>query len=1270
MSAKFFSQAGSNFKNPAQGRVNARTGQFTVSLKIGDLIANNGMGPKLPLTIEYVPFDNDNVYALGIGCSLGLSHYDRANLLLTTSSGEQYKTIESGDGSSVSIKQRNAENFLFLKISDIEYRHISKSGEVEILSSRSMSPNCFVPIQIITDVGYQLNLTWQANGEQNQLITVRDEKNTLCEFMYDPTCKIRVFPDSSEEYQITLGTQNKYLSEYKVLTDSDTYTWSLEYTTVGGETLLTRITDPSGYVEHAVYTDAVMQFPPGANMPALPAVTQYVQSPGMSQPDTTVTYDYSNYNYLGYGIANSWDAEKDNSCTVLSDTVFYTSTETISDTDGTTRSTIRKFNNYHMLVTETIVNGNTSKKRETNFVYYAKPGVEYEEQPPQFQQPTSRTMTWTEGDLLRTETVDTTYDEYGNHLTKKTTGKESTEWTYYSAAGEAGNEYTGCPPDPYGFVTNVKTKTVTPAPSELNDFSEEQTQFKYTSFKTRSGSPADSCPLLSMTTKFRDGIKLQSNGITYDSTDSSNYGRVASVANTLISDTPGYTLALTYEIQQDALKQTAIVIGYDNTQKTKSVSHSVLTNRLLSEQDSLGNTTEYTYDHLGRPVSRVLNPGTPYENEITISYDIKKDPTNEEKVTDILTTYRDSSGSTEQIHYDGRHRPIRLSQNSIDSGQSDTFFDIAIANYNAFGHPADLTTKDYADPLNLSPTSQQHIEFLYDDWGNREGTRYDSGQTKYQRYDPVTLTQTEQLTDNAGTPLLGAQVTTFDVNKNPLKVERKDLQQTTVSTTTYVYDGSGRQRQYTDEVGNITTYDYDEFDRVSTETAPDATVVEKTYDAHSTESLIATIKVSRSDNQVELGAQTFDGLGRTTQSHTGGRTEISSYEAGNDAPATVTDNAGITLSYDYVPELQSAIRHVGGPTLLQDFTYDAPTGRPLDASEAGSYERSSQWTSAGRLLLERFTPTGGPQREASYSWTLRGKLLSYTDITGNVQQLSYDAYGRLSKIADEAVTVTFAYDPAGRLYMQKATDSSSGASLTTQLSYDDLGREVTRELAPSGGAPIVTITRTYYTNDQLQSCKTVQGSETLREEQYTYDNRNRLVDYSCTNGSRPPVDGYGQPIASQHFTFDMLDNVTECITAIAQGSAASDTATFHYDNPSDPTQLTSVTHAGNSSYPAVIELAYDANGRMTMDERGRTLTYDEAGRLASIVSPDGSSAEYHYDANDMLVIQILNGNDMRQLYYRGQSLVDEVRATQNEASRFIQTPTGCAAVSDESMTSP
>ncbi len=82
---------------------------------------------------------------------------------------------------------------------------------------------------------------------------------------------------------------------------------------------------------------------------------------------------------------------------------------------------------------------------------------------------------------------------------------------------------------------------------------------------------------------------------------------------------------------------------------------------------------------------------------------------------------------------------------------------------------------------------------------------------------------------------------------------------------------------------------------------------------------------------------------------------------------------------------------------------------------------------------------------------------------------------------------------------------------------------------------------------------------------------------------------------------------------------------------------------------------------------GRTLTYDEVGRLVNISGKDGGS-QYGYDGMDRLVMQCLDGADTRELYYCGASLVNEVHVEQSQHSRFIPGGMGSAAVSDEPLT--
>ncbi|WP_340617724.1 hypothetical protein [Xenorhabdus entomophaga] len=187
---------------------------------------------------------------------------------------------------------------------------------------------------------------------------------------------------------------------------------------------------------------------------------------------------------------------------------------------------------------------------------------------------------------------------------------------------------------------------------------------------------------------------------------------------------------------------------------------------------------------------------------------------------------------------------------------------------------------------------------------------------------------------------------------------------------------------------------------------------------------------------------------------------------------------------------------------------------------------------------------------------------------------------------------------------------------------------------------------------------------THRDEVFIYDERNRLTNYTCT-GSALPVDAYGNEIRALDFTLDIYSNITDCVTTLGGGNTI-DTTKYWFDNPDDPCQLTSVAHSLTSHYPANIVLAYDNNGRMTTDETGRTLTYDEAGRLSSISGSDGNSL-YGYDALDQLVMQSLNSTETRELYYHGNRLANEVSVEQNQFTRFIPGAWSTSAVSDESL---
>jgi YD repeat-containing protein len=634
-----------------------------------------------------------------------------------------------------------------------------------------------------------------------------------------------------------------------------------------------------------------------------------------------------------------------------------------------------------------------------------------------------------------------------------------------------------------------------------------------------------------------------------------------------------------------------------------------------------------------------------------------------------MTTITDRYGNVQNLHFDGPGRVLFIEQNNIDNNLVDTFFEMKRNEYDAMGRKYKTVTTDFIDPLN-DPKNITQLETTtqYDSWGQPYLSQVSSGQNQYQTNDPVNMTSTSWFCATCDTTQeMGKVCTQYNIQKLPTSVTQIDINGNSKGSLTKTYDGLGRLRSSTDELNHTTSWTYDPFSRVSTQTLPDSTVVTRTYAPQSGAPLDKTISVTASDGTQYplLGEQTFDGLGRLLTTTCGGRTTTCTYDDTFDMPLTVTDNLNQTLTYQYIPELGNALEHVTGQQLFQSFTFDPASAELQSDEEVGGQATVSGWYPSSRSQYQTVTSTTGAERTASYSWTLAGNLLTYQDVTGNLQTITPDEFGRLYTVGDDEVLLTMGWRDDGRFDHQVAKDLTNQSTLTTTIIPDDFNREGIRQLDASDGSSVSIVT-TYYDNDQVETITVSRDGVTLRKEHFYYDSRNRLQTYSCS-GTSLPVDGYGQEIVSQVFTMDVINNIQTCVTTTPDGLV--DTATFIYGNPDDPTQLTSITHSGNDSYPASITLHYDDNGRMTLDEAGRILTYDEAGRLSTVTPVAGSPCSYGYDAHNTLVLQSLADDDTRLLYYAGSKLVNEIQVEKNQYSRMRQGMSGSAAVSEGELSS-
>ncbi|WP_148251451.1 RHS repeat-associated core domain-containing protein [Raoultella terrigena] len=1257
-SPSFYSQAG-NFISSVQGGVDPRTGLFNLSLPLANIHSGWLAGPVLALSLQYSPLSSVNE-GFGTGFTLNLTRYDTDTGKLLLSTGEEYRVSSSGD----TVKQKKLKNFIFEKKGEGTCRVIHKSGLVETLS---LIGTVYVPTGITAPDGRGLELVWNAAYKPARLARVtEDDGAILCSVTYPDesvaTTQFSLLPyDGNAGYSTVFKFTNELLVRVTSHADAPALVWTFDYDDVGPQKnyrTLTGLTSPTGLTEKvAYYSDNGMEFPDIAGLPALPCVYQHTLIPGGEQPESITRWTWTQKNYLGHEAGlNQWQPDTDGMLNILLSDYQYGSTAERIDTDG--RSVLskvtRRYNSYHLQVSETTVRDGKTYSQATE--YYAKPGVAFNDQPAQYALPVSQTESWedTSGASPRTRVIFTEFDEAGNPLYQETPDGTVTKYEYYPADGEGNN----CPADPYGFTRWLKSRTVTPRQVKGD---EPVTRIVSTWRKLNALCGEGYIVVADSVTQTTGNASTVVTREYYDDiSDMLTYAREKTRNTVLTPDvsedkTFSSSRVFTYEAGTgiSCLRQTDTFIGHDTLTAARATIRHAHTGLLLSETDVQDVTITHSYDKARRPLSRTIAPETDYENTTTWSYVIEDDGP--------VTTVTDASGNQQKTHVDGAGRRIR--QQRLDMDDTQQWFEVSSRAHNPLGEVASGTGSDWhtgaGEQYSLDMTAS------YDGWGTNSLLAFTDGIQHVHNTDPVGLTRTTHIQgENDGEALRGVTlITSYDERSwLPLRESRCGIAGESL-TRTLEWDGLGRLRGETDEAGHKTEWTYDAFRRVLTQTLPDGSTVTRTYAPHLTGNQVASISVTGKNRRGKMqtwhmGTQTFDSLGRVTERVSGGRVTTYAYEGAYPVPVSVTEPSGKTLTYTYIPELGNRISSLTTDDVTQTFSYDRLTGDLLTAKE-GSTQNSNTWTPSGSLKAESFTQEN-TTRTSAYTHTLAGGVVAYTDITGKKTTYERDTFGRVVGISDDALTVSLTYDALGRLSSQTVTDRAAKATLTTALEYDDFGREITRTVTDSTGVTLA-IAQTWTENDLLASRSTQQNANSVREEKYTYDTRNRLVKYEAS-GSSLPVDADGHEMTLQRYEYDALNNLYGMET-IYPDDNNDYWATYFYDNPDDPTQLTSVS---SNMHPQTLVLEYDADGRMTQDEAGRTLGYDVTGRLVSVNGNDISGGSYGYDALNRLVSQNVSEGDTRQLFYRADELINEVLVQQAREARLIKAGHACLGVSDGS----
>ncbi|VVD91188.1 RHS repeat domain-containing protein [Pandoraea anhela] len=514
--------------------------------------------------------------------------------------------------------------------------------------------------------------------------------------------------------------------------------------------------------------------------------------------------------------------------------------------------------------------------------------------------------------------------------------------------------------------------------------------------------------------------------------------------------------------------------------------------------------------------------------------------------------------------------------------------------------------------------------------------------TEHTTFNPVTRVQTSWLA--AGELECARRVSLKNRFDEVEREERLRVDDSLVSRHVFVYDGLGRRVSVTEPEVGTTTFTYDVADRIETQTLPDDTVVKHTYAPHSLDDAVAGIYV----NDVPVGEREFDGLMRVVCQTVGARKSTWKFDGDRVHPCEETTPAGDTLVYDVNPSLPTRMMHRTSGTLRMAYDYDPQSGLMLSATSQTGGPSVLGYTckrdSAGNLCEETWADDEG-ERVAEHTWTLTGRPSSYTDVTGKVHEYHYDAsIARLSDVKCADIHVELTYDAFNRVHEQ-ILKQGGAHKLRTTLTYDDLGREILREFeAPSH--PVFSISQTYDGLDRIVTRERKLGDSVELSETFSYDTRSRPNLYYAI-GTLAPHDPHApdQQIQVQQWEYDELDNVTKVTTWHQGPDKPPGVATYHYDNPVDPTRLTSLVRSDYGDANGTQTFRYDDAGRMIEVEGGHSVTYNAFDQIVAVSRDGVEQAAYRYNGMDEQTHVSMPSQPVRKRMFREHRLVTEIRGT-------------------------
>jgi RHS repeat-associated protein len=444
------------------------------------------------------------------------------------------------------------------------------------------------------------------------------------------------------------------------------------------------------------------------------------------------------------------------------------------------------------------------------------------------------------------------------------------------------------------------------------------------------------------------------------------------------------------------------------------------------------------------------------------------------------------------------------------------------------------------DPINGSahPTS-----FTYDLMDRLTKTTYPDGTHVDIGYDYRGRRTT--VTDQNG------KITTYAYDDEDRLVSVTDAQTPNPGVTSYVYDTENQLQAITDANNHTTTFHYDNFGRVTQTDFPSSLSENFYYDA------VGNL-TSKTDRNGHTITYVYDNLNRMTSKSYTNYSAAYSYDLDSRITKVVDPTGTYGFVFDYVGRLigvSTQYSFLPGTPFAITYSYDSASNRvamvdPQNASTTYGYDTLNRLTS----LLNPVSPT-----PFGFNYDALSRRTQMTRPNGINTNYNYDGLAHLLSVLHQVGTST----------------PLDGAT----YSYDNAGNRLTRQ----DNRTDVTATYGYDTLYQLTSASGGSG------ESYTYDPAgNRLTSASVPN-----------------YVLNSSNEVT-----------STSNATYTYDNNGNT--ATKVDSSGTTTYSWDFE---DRLTQVTLPALGGTVNfkYDPFGRrIQKVASLGGTTTTYVLDGENIL----------------------------------------------------